>query len=222
MKLNKLLAATLALVIVAGLGTPAFAGPPPPPPPGFVLQETIDPVPITAGAVSSSTTLLNGVEYKIRVSGIFFIGGPGHADAEWAFTPANTGEIDHAGNNPALVDLGVGINDAAVDNDKQPEYGAFATNHIYEVDFTGLGSTIDVNYHDSNYGDNSYIQGESFILEIFAPIPPPDNDQVVGGEIIPIETTALILAGAQSFSWMIPVILSGIGIGLFVVSRKSE
>ena len=42
----------------------------------------------------------------------------------------------------------------------------------------------------------------------------------VGGEIIPIETTALILAGAQTFSWMIPVALSVLGIGLFVVSRK--
>jgi len=45
---------------------------------------------------------------------------------------------------------------------------------------------------------------------------------LVGGELIPIETTSLILAGAQSFSWMIPVVLSGIGIGLLVVSRKSE
>ena len=45
---------------------------------------------------------------------------------------------------------------------------------------------------------------------------------VIGGEIIPIEATSLILAGAQSFSWMIPVILSGIGIGLFIVSRKSD
>ncbi len=44
---------------------------------------------------------------------------------------------------------------------------------------------------------------------------------IVGGELIPIETTSLILAGAQSFSWMIPVVLSGIGIGLFVF-RKSE
>jgi len=52
---------------------------------------------------------------------------------------------------------------------------------------------------------------------------PPDDGQVpVGGELIPIETTSLILAGAQSFSWMIPVILSGIGIGLFVVSRKFQ
>jgi len=44
----------------------------------------------------------------------------------------------------------------------------------------------------------------------------------VGGEFLPIETTSLILAGAQTFSWMIPVILSVLGIGLFVVSRKSE
>jgi len=46
-------------------------------------------------------------------------------------------------------------------------------------------------------------------------------DQVIGGEIIPIETTSLILAGVQSFSWMIPVVLSILGIGLFVF-RKSE
>jgi len=48
------------------------------------------------------------------------------------------------------------------------------------------------------------------------------SSPLVGGEIIPIQTTSLLLAGTQSFSWMIPVVLSGIGIGLFVVSRKSE
>ncbi len=46
--------------------------------------------------------------------------------------------------------------------------------------------------------------------------------EVVGGEIIPIETTSLLLVGAQTFSWMIPVVLSVLGIGLFVASRKSE
>ncbi len=44
----------------------------------------------------------------------------------------------------------------------------------------------------------------------------------VGGEYFTLDTTALLLAGAQTFSWMIPVVLSAIGIGLFVVSRKSE
>ena len=55
------------------------------------------------------------------------------------------------------------------------------------------------------------------------PLNPNDpNVQLVGGALIPIESTSLIIAGAQTFSWMIPVLLSGIGIGLFVVSRKSE
>lgn len=44
----------------------------------------------------------------------------------------------------------------------------------------------------------------------------------VGGTIIPIETTSLLLAGTQSTTWMIPVVLSVAGIGLFVVSRKSD
>ncbi len=44
---------------------------------------------------------------------------------------------------------------------------------------------------------------------------------VVGGQLLPIDSTALLLAGAQTFSWMIPVVLSVLGIGLFVF-RKSE
>ncbi len=44
----------------------------------------------------------------------------------------------------------------------------------------------------------------------------------VGGVIVPLENTSLLVAGAQSFSWMIPVVLSVLGIGLFIVSRKSE
>jgi len=43
----------------------------------------------------------------------------------------------------------------------------------------------------------------------------------VGGEFLQLDTTSLLLAGAQTFSWMIPVILSVLGIGLLVVSRKS-
>ena len=48
------------------------------------------------------------------------------------------------------------------------------------------------------------------------------DGQLVGGKDLPIESTSLLLASAQSFSWMIPLVLSVLGIGLFVVSRKSE
>ena len=44
---------------------------------------------------------------------------------------------------------------------------------------------------------------------------------IIGGELIPLDTTALLLAGVQSISmWMIPVVLSGIGIGIFVIKRR--
>jgi len=48
------------------------------------------------------------------------------------------------------------------------------------------------------------------------------NPALVGGEFLPIESTSLLLAGAQSTTWLIPIVLSIVGIGLFVVSRKSE
>ena len=42
----------------------------------------------------------------------------------------------------------------------------------------------------------------------------------VGGELIPLDTTSLLLAGAQmNAAWMIPVIVSAIGIGI-VIARK--
>jgi len=73
---------------------------------------------------------------------------------------------------------------------------------------------------DENF-DSTFWTQEIWINE--PPVPPvPPKPPVVGGELIPIESTSLILVGAQSFSWMIPVVLSVLGIGLFVVSRKSE
>ncbi len=89
----------------------------------------------------------------------------------------------------------------------------------------------------TNHGLLQTLQGVSFSnggtyessgTDIFAipltgnPIEPIASICVVGGNLVPIDSTALLLAGAQSFSWMIPVILSVVGIGLFVISRKSE
>jgi len=46
------------------------------------------------------------------------------------------------------------------------------------------------------------------------------NCGAVGGELIPLDTSALLLAGAQmNAAWMIPVIVSAIGIGI-VIARK--
>ena len=50
--------------------------------------------------------------------------------------------------------------------------------------------------------------------------PSPEPEQPVGGELIPVETTSLLLASAQSTTWLIPVVLSIVGIGLVLVRRK--
>ncbi len=43
---------------------------------------------------------------------------------------------------------------------------------------------------------------------------------LVGGDLIPLDTTSLLLAGAQmTASWMIPVIVSGIGIAIVIARR---
>jgi len=44
--------------------------------------------------------------------------------------------------------------------------------------------------------------------------------QAIGGEIIPLDTTMVLVAGTQTTAaWMIPVIVSGIGIAV-VIARK--
>jgi len=48
-------------------------------------------------------------------------------------------------------------------------------------------------------------------------VPPP----TVGGTDVTINTSALLLAGVQSISmWMIPVVIAGVGIGVFVIKRR--
>lgn len=47
-----------------------------------------------------------------------------------------------------------------------------------------------------------------------------DFNPGVGGQMIPIDTSALLLVGAQSTSWLIPVVVSALGIGLIFVRRR--
>jgi len=49
----------------------------------------------------------------------------------------------------------------------------------------------------------------------------PTVKRSVGGTLIAIDTTALLLTGVQSISmWMIPVVAAGVVIGIFVIKRR--
>jgi len=84
-----------------------------------------------------------------------------------------------------------------------------------EFPFAGITGFLNELQSGSYTSTNALDQIRSLIAKGYG------NGCYIGGEIIPIDATSLILAGAQSFSWMIPVVLSVLGIGLFTVSRKS-
>ena len=90
------------------------------------------------------------------------------------------------------------------------------------VSLDTLGLTVGNTYDFDMFFAERQTVSSSFRIDTSIALTPPEDPQVIGGKIIPIEMTSLILAGTKSISWMIPLLLSGIGIGLFVVSRKSE
>jgi hypothetical protein len=51
-------------------------------------------------------------------------------------------------------------------------------------------------------------------------IDPPTKKQLVGGMILPLDTVTLLLAGSQSMTWIIPLVLSIFGIGFILFKRK--
>jgi len=230
LKINSLLAGILGLVLVAGLGTPAFAG--------------VDPFEGEENAVWVNCFVIIGEsgDCSMEVGSSIFNITP--FDATWSCETLN----NMATNNGLVADCVVIVPNYI---DPLPLKLIHITTDFAEV------VAIDCFDDDGSNGvkiepgtrDSQVPNGEGFIEEwrcepnpdfedifiilanneastieihtVSKDVPPPPTPPKVGGEIIPIETTSLILAGAQTFSWMIPVILSGIGIGLFVVSRKS-
>jgi len=149
--------------------------------------------------------------------------------------------IELDGNNISIFLIPFGtVLDAELDNHTELLDGVFDTDFAKSTLIPALGISVDLKERDTSFADDlntdfsfqffldelvdgEYNANDKVMIEIrnlFAKGFGPGC--IVGGELIPIETTGLILAGAQTFSWMIPLILSGIGIGLFAVSKKSE
>jgi hypothetical protein len=67
------------------------------------------------------------------------------------------------------------------------------------------------------YDQINFVQG----LEKLC-VPALKSFEEVGGFDIPINTSSLLLAGVSSVSmWMIPVVIAGVGIGIFVIKRRN-
>ncbi len=70
---------------------------------------------------------------------------------------------------------------------------------------------------DTQFGPNCRIGlSQNLYGDILIATPP-----LVGGELLPIDSTALMLAGLQTSAiWLAPVVISVVGIGLVLVKRK--
>jgi hypothetical protein len=149
--------------------------------------------------------------------------------------------IDLDGTNISIFLIPFGTKlDTELDDHSSLLDGEFDTDFAKPTLIPALGIFVDLLARDTSFADdlNTDFSFQFFLDELKVDGEYNENDQVmiqirnlfakglgtgcyVGGEIIPIESTSLLLASAQSFSWMIPLVLSGIGIGLFVF-RKSE
>ncbi len=101
---------------------------------------------------------------------------------------------------------GQGATSEAIDDDERYDISGFITDGD-----TGMLLRTE----NTSFDDNLFLSILYFKTIIV------DEAPAVGGSMVPIDTSALLLAGAQSISmWMIPVVLAGIGIGVFVIKRK--
>ena len=260
MKINRFLAGILALVLVAGFGTPAFG------------QETHSKNP-DGGSISLPASV---VEPSANPE-IYNNGGPNDGvifftsccivvddfvleesttlrdvhfyfqelTDNWDGTMEYFIFADDSGSIGPLIASGNGIN---VDREYTGFVGHLGPQSIFWFDleepvpleagvtyWLGLHQLDGFDFIPSPYGWESTDEihgntGKTIVLGDFNDIQDAGvdfafiltgGDDIVGGELLSIDSTALILASAQSTSWMIPLVLSALGIGLFAVSRKS-
>ncbi len=92
----------------------------------------------------------------------------------------------------------------------------FAETIVNDGKFKVFGNFI----NNGAFFNNGVVLDCGNISGSFLPLPGIVNRCPVGGELIPLDTTMVLVAGTQTAAaWMIPVIVSGIGIAI-VIARK--
>jgi len=115
-----------------------------------------------------------------------------------------------------IVFVGDPLGNLVFNDSPPPELDEFIDIALYDVSLAlsndgfsiGAGESV-VYVTKTLFGD-----GAPEDVEIDPPI------EFVGGTILPIDTVALLIAGAQSTAWIIPISLSIVGIGLVLVKRR--
>ena len=147
--------------------------------------------------------------------------------------------IDNNDSNPVTVhfdipffqlgnEMEIGVDDTLVIDtgrvfDHTPTPGLCQPLNLNEFTIVNNGNLIVFGslINNGNFINNGQVRNCGIVSGTFL-IPGTVNPcQQIGGTLIPIDTTTLLLAGVQSISmWMIPVVVAGVGIGVFVIIRR--
>lgn len=127
---------------------------------GLLLVEEMS-VAVDCTVITSQKTLTDGVRFQLSVDGVASLGDDVDADAEFFWFRANPQQImdDSSG-----IEIGLAIDDMVIDDARTPDWGAYRSDHRYEVEFIGRGAAINVQFHDSACSNNTGIL-ELAILE---------------------------------------------------------
>lgn len=121
--------------------------------PGCSIDEAVL-VPVDGSSVSSRTVVPAGLTIRLRAEGTFGIGGPGLADAEYAFGSNPSDAIDQC--EGSHLDVGISVDGIGSGTPrKQPRWGPLSPSHRYEVSYTGAGRPLTLKYEDCYYADNA-------------------------------------------------------------------
>ena len=203
MTLTKLLAGALALVLVAGMTSPAFASP--------------------VGDTVSFERQRGGILLDERTQVVTDPGPP-------EFAIVNLMTVDVKENSivfTAIQDLGFGIADPHEVRIFDIDWVGNPTGKIsgLEFDFSQVTSAP-VNANQFSHTDHSiiwnvnglgpFIQGDTFTVFFST----TDN---VAGELLPLDSTALFLAGLSSMTvFMIPAVAGLAGAGVYLVKFRAN
>ena len=136
----------------------------PDPDDGYTLHESFT-IPADGTVVWTTEPLVLLRWYMVRVSGIFLIDGVSRwADAEYYdFDPDNPEDLTNVLDVVAGVDVGLSFDDYSVNATRNPRWGDYSPDHVYEFTGLGFGNLLRFQYHDGNPGNNV---GE-LLIEIF-------------------------------------------------------
>ena len=110
-----------------------------------------------------------------------------------------------------------------IKNDGENLFGALLEEHLICYNITVIEDLTMTNPLPIRLFDQLEPSGTDFTVGAVEKlcVPATKSFPTVGGSMIPIDSTALLLAGVQSISmWMIPVVVAGVGIGVFVIIRR--